>query len=153
MWERLHRFNALPRSAKLLFVRAVVLLSVIRASLRVRGFCATRRWLQSRVSSTTDPLVPEPAASEKDSAEVIRIVLAAARYSPIRSSCLERSLALWWLLARRGISSQLRIGARKDGGKFQAHAWVECNGVAVGEPAKTHLHYTAFDGEFSGELT
>jgi len=79
------------------------------------------------------------------------MVLAAARNSPIPSTCLERSLSLWWLLARQGIDTQFRIGVRKDDEKFAAHAWVERHGVAIGEPDASHLHYAAFAEEMSGE--
>jgi len=77
----------------------------------------------------------------------VDMVLAAARNSPIRSTCLERSLALWWLLAKQSIATQFRIGVRKDGEKFAAHAWVEHDGVAIGEPEASHLHYTVFAEE------
>jgi hypothetical protein len=81
------------------------------------------------------------------------MILAAARNSPIPSTCLERSLALWWLLIRQGVATQFRIGVRKDGEKFAAHAWVERNGVALGEPEASHLHYRAFAEELSGDIS
>jgi hypothetical protein len=58
---------------------------------------------------------------------------------------LDQSLALWWLLGRQGIPSVVRIGTRKISEKFEAHAWVECEGVALNEPEDLHHHYTAFD--------
>jgi len=79
------------------------------------------------------------------------MVLAAARNSPIPSTCLERSLSLWWMLARQGIATQFRIGVRKDDEKFAAHAWVERDGIAIGEPDDSHLHYAAFAEKMSGE--
>jgi hypothetical protein len=82
-----------------------------------------------------------------------RMVLAAARNSPIPSTCLERSLSLWWLLARQGVATQFRIGVRKDGEAFTAHAWVECQGVVIGGPDASHLHYAAFAEELSGEAS
>jgi hypothetical protein len=87
---------------------------------------------------------------------IARMVLAAARHSVVSTTCLERSLVLWRLLAQRGISAQLRIGVRKSGEKFEAHAWVERNGVAVGEPEANHLHYAPFAkefNEFDGEVS
>ena len=81
------------------------------------------------------------------------MVLAAARRLPLQGNCLERSLTLWLLLARRGISARLRIGARRSGEKFEAHAWVERNGEALGEPEGRHLHYAAFEKEFGGDIT
>lgn len=134
-------------------MRAMLLFPVISASLRLRGFRATQTWLQCRLDKPA--AAPLPAAA--DGAEIIpvvsRMVLAAARHSFFAATCLERSLALWWLLARRGVATQLRIGVRKAGEKFEAHAWVERDGVAIGEPDASHLHYAAFDKEFSEELT
>ena len=81
------------------------------------------------------------------------MVLAAARHSVIKSTCLERSLALWWLLARQGIAAQLCIGVRTAGKEFSAHAWVEYEGIALGEPETPHSHYAAFREEFSGDVS
>ena len=126
----------------------MVLLSMLNVSLRVRGFGPTQRLLQKfippRKNSPPDAVVEWCALTS-------RMVLAAARNSPVPSTCLERSLSLWWLLARQGIATQFRIGVRKDGGKFTAHAWVEREGIAIGEPDASHLHYAAFVEVLSGE--
>ena len=79
----------------------------------------------------------------------VRLVNAAARCGLGRSTCLEKSLALWWLLRWKGIASSVRIGARTTGGKFAAHAWVERDGVALNEPREEHRHYATFDAAFS----
>ena len=52
---------------------------------------------------------------------------------PGDTRCLARSLVLTRLLARRGISAKLVIGARADP-EFLAHAWVECEGKPVLSP-------------------
>jgi Transglutaminase-like superfamily len=131
------------------YVRATLLIPLIRMSLRLRGFRATQKSLRMRIGLDVSAL--SESAAEAKTKQVCRVVLAAARHSPMRVSCLERSLALWWLLARRGIATRLRIGARKSGEKFEAHAWVERNGEAIGEPEGAHFHYAAFTKEFSGE--
>jgi len=124
---------------------------LLRLSLWLRGFRATQRSLQALRGSGVARL-PE-ALADREAEQVCRMVLAAGRHSLLQSTCLERSLTLWWLLARRGISSQLRIGARKTGGRFAAHAWVERNGEALCEAAESHLHYAAFEREFGGDLS
>ena len=149
MWARLRRFSALPGPAKVLFLRALALLPLLTLSLRVRGFGATQRFLQKFTPSAKS--CPPVAAVESLVVLTTRMVLAAARNSPIPSTCLERSLSLWWMLARQGIATQFRIGVRKDDEKFAAHAWVERDGVAIGEPDASHLHYAAFAEEMSGE--
>jgi len=77
------------------------------------------------------------------------MVYAAERHGLFRPTCLALSLTLWWLLERQGIESHLRVGIRKEGGKFEAHAWVERDGAALNEPEQQHHHYAAFDGALS----
>lgn len=53
-----------------------------------------------------------------------------------RNTCLYRSVLRCVLLRRAGIPAVVRIGARRrsDGlGNIAAHAWVEVDGVAVGD--------------------
>jgi hypothetical protein len=61
------------------------------------------------------------------------------RLMPGDTRCLARSLVLTRLLAQRGISAKLVIGARASP-EFLAHAWVECEGQPVLSPG---------DGSFS----
>ena len=73
-----------------------------------------------------------PAELERARA-MARLVLAASRRLPFATTCLHRSVVLWWLLRRRGIPAAIRLGARTESGPFEAHAWVACGGIAVGE--------------------
>jgi hypothetical protein len=147
MWERLRRFSALERPAQELFLRAIVLLPLVALSLRWRGFRATQAALE-RFLSKANPEPDAPLAS-KDAALTALMVNAADRHGLVHPSCLAKSLTLWWLLGRQGIPSHLRIGIRKEKEKFEAHAWVECDGAALNEPDEPHHHYSAFDGAFS----
>ncbi len=147
MWERLRRFRALERPAQELFLRAVVLLPLVALSLRWRGFRATQAALE-RFLPKANP-EPDAALANKDAAVTAHMVNAADRHGLVHPSCLAKSLTLWWLLGRQGIPSRLRIGIRKEKEKFEAHAWVECDGVALNEPDEHHHHYAAFDAAFS----
>jgi len=144
MWEKLRRFSALDQKARVLFVRALIALPFIAQSLHWRGFRATKDALgrsKARVK----------AAESSDHSRValtVRMVKAAARHGVGHPSCLEESLALWWLLGRQGISCEVRIGVRKESGCFEAHAWVEHAGAALNEPEGKHRHYAAFDAGF-----
>ena len=77
------------------------------------------------------------------------MVRSAAHHGIVQSSCLEESLTLWHLLRMQGYEAKLRIGVRKTGGKFEAHAWVEYEGTALNQPEQVHQHYAAFEGEFA----
>ena len=100
-----------------------------------------------------DGLVPETMkrASVGDSATlgsaqaIARFEQSAARHLFLRTNCLEQSLVVCWLLHRRGIPAALRIGARKQEGRFEAHAWVELNGIVLNRDQGQHLHFAAFD--------
>jgi hypothetical protein len=145
MWEPLQRYRVLDSESQRLFRRAAILLPWIRVSLRLRGYQATFVSLQRRSNG-----VPEAAGGANEPAQKTnRMIHAAVRHAPLHFTCLEESLCLWYLLRKQGIVSQLRIGVRKAKEKFEAHAWVEYEGQALNQPEATHLHYAAFDKEFS----
>lgn len=156
MWERLQRFRALDSAARGIFLRGVVLLPLISFNLRLRGFTSTQAALRKFLPSSNEAARPavgptaSPAAEHatEQAARTARMVRAAAYYGFGRPTCLEKSLALWWLLGRQGIASSLRIGTRKAAGQFEAHAWVEQNGAALNELDEPHQHYAAFDAAF-----
>lgn len=127
----------------MLFLRALFLLPVVSLSLKLRGFQATRGTLQKILSAAA----PQPSSDAVSQGVTLtaRIVNAADRHGLFPSSCLAKSLTLWWLLGRQGITSSLRIGIRKENEKLQAHAWVEREGIALNEPEERHRHYAAFD--------
>lgn len=83
----------------------------------------------------------EPAPSGSAAPDTIRrlhyLVEVAARNHLYTMSCLRQSLVLQWLLGRRGVSVDLRIGVSKEAGDLAAHAWLEYAGQPVGEPHST----------------
>ncbi len=132
-----------------MFFRASVLLPAISLSLKIRGFRATQQALQKfSIPSKSEKGLGEHVMDSERVKLAVRMVNAAARYGLGQASCLEKSLALWWLLRREGMASSVRIGARKSSGKFEAHAWVERGGVALNEPGERHRHYATFDAAF-----
>jgi len=145
MWERLRRFSRLQAAERGIFLRAAVTLPLISVSLRMRGFGATQGSLQKLLPSSKQITMD----SRKYAELAARMVRAAVHHGVGHPSCLEESLVLWWLLGRRGIASQLRIGIKKESAKFEAHAWVELGGAALNEPETPHQHYAAFEGEIA----
>lgn len=145
MWEPVQRYRALDPGSQRIFWSAVILLSMTRASLRLRGYNRTFAWLQKRL----DPEARLASGSGELVQQTSRMVRAARRYSLAKFTCLEESLTLWYLLRKQGIATQLRIGVRKMEGKFEAHAWVEYEGAALDQSGEVHQHYAAFDREFA----
>jgi hypothetical protein len=152
MWERLRRFSSLDPEARGTFLRAALLLPLISASLKVRGFRATQQTLLRFLGPPQQVWQGDSIRLLSDNERTrltVRMVNAAVRHAWRSSTCLEKSLALWWLLGRQGIASELRIGARKVQDKFEAHAWVDRQGIAVDDPDDLHRHYAPFDGTLS----
>lgn len=147
MLENLRRFNALERPAQKLFLQALAGLPLVSLTLKWRGFTKTRAALQKIASTADSPLAPDFA--KQRAALTSRLVNSADRHGVVHPSCLAKSLTLWWLLGRQGIASELRIGIRKEKDKFEAHAWVERDGIPLNEPEQAHRHYSAFDAAFA----
>ena len=54
-----------------------------------------------------------------------RAIRTAYRLLPVEDTCLKQSLVFCRIRRRGGLPAELRIGVRKSGGLFDAHAWVE----------------------------
>ena len=97
--------------------------------------------ITARGRDGSDLTVDGVHASEKDARVARRLGWAVTRtltILPTDSRCLVQSLVLQRLLVARSIPSRVVIGARSDG-PFMAHAWVECNSVAV-LPSRGYEH-------------
>jgi len=149
MWEAYKQYRALDAETRKTFRRAVVLLPLIRVSLRACGYKKTQEYLQGRLDGQKAPRVEREGGTKKLE-NTCRMVCAAAHYGLGHATCLEESLTLWYLLRRQGIAAGVRIGVRKLADKFEAHAWVEWQGAALNQAEEMHQHYAAFENEFSG---
>jgi hypothetical protein len=106
--------------------RCGVAISVAWLTLRVVGFARTLRAARS--------LAERHGALSVDAGAVRQIghrVAVVAAFFPGRALCLEQSLALYWLLRRRGAAARLRVGVHPA--PFMAHAWVEYGGAPINE--------------------
>jgi hypothetical protein len=140
-WRRAWRLSWAERW---LLAQALALLPLTALALWVVGL---RRW-QATVARLA-PVGPVPRGDEaallREGRATARLVEAAARHGPCRATCLPRSLTLWWLLRRRGIDGDLRIGVRKGAGRLEAHAWVELGGLVLNDGGDVRERYAPFD--------
>ena len=141
-WKRFRRLSAFERGVVL---EATGGLLATWIGLRLIGF---RRW--ERVLAVFAPTVnttgPAQGASVQKSALLVaKMQEAAARNLFFRANCLEQSLVLCWLLRRRGIDAVLRIGARKESERFEAHAWVELDSQVLNDASAEHRHFVPFE--------
>jgi len=143
--EKWRRFRRRPPEDRALILRAALFLPLTEIGLRLAGF---RRWKAllekfAGVKRRSRPWTPEELRAT--ALGVARAVRSAELHGPADPNCLERSLTLWWLLRRNGVESELHIGARKEGTRFEAHAWIELGGSILNDAAEVHRHYARFD--------
>ncbi len=112
------------------FARALFWVSLMRLGLAVLPFPSLLAF-QRRFAA---PIDLEPDDVQAHLRRASRAVDRASRWIP-GARCLPQALAAQVLLARTGLSTDLRIGvAREPEEKLGAHAWVEHQGrVVVGE--------------------
>jgi hypothetical protein len=125
MMGMLRRFLRWPWADKVLLLRAWLALLGVDLGVRLASFDAVQRFIDAH-----------PKRGGANSPERLqRFVRHAARHHLWKMACLPQALALRGLLAREGVSSAVVIGVRKEGNALEAHAWVELDGKALGEPA------------------
>lgn len=71
------------------------------------------------------------AAELADAQHLARLAAIAGRHGAVEASCLRQSLLVFGWLRRRGLQPVLQLGLREREGPFQAHAWVELDGVRL----------------------
>lgn len=132
---RVDAWRRMSGSARTATVMAGVLLPVIEASLRLLGVSRTLTWLRATVPS-------RPAAHVTP--RVLRLAVnRASRRGLVAGRCLSKSLALWWLMARTGSSSRLRLGVAVGNAAFDAHAWLEDETGVINDDDDVGTRYPA----------
>ena len=143
--ETWRRFRNLSAHSRGLVLEAAVALTATWIGLRVVGFGRWRRALDWLVPGTVKRASAGDPVALGSALAVARFEQSAARHLFLRTNCLEQSLVLCWLLQKRGIAAVLRIGARKEQGRFEAHAWVELEGTVLNDAQEQHRHFAPFD--------
>lgn len=141
-WRRFHARSPEDRG---LILHASVVLSLTQIGLRSFGF---QRWkeLIERFSLSARPAKSLPADRRREVAvRAARAVRSIEVHWPFRPNCLERSIALWWLLRSEAVEGELHVGARRESGRFEAHAWVELDGQVLNDGPEVHDRYTRFN--------
>jgi hypothetical protein len=141
-WQKLYALSWPERCS---LFQALVLIPTLASAVRLVGLRRTYAVLMR--------LAPRPAGQgtlplpgEARIRQLARMVSAAARHGPYRGNCLSRSLALWWMLRREGIASDLRLGVRKATVGIDAHAWVERDGQPLNDRMAISRDYSPFSG-------
>lgn len=136
----LRRLRSLSGDQRRSLAEALVVVPATAVLLRAFGYGRLRGWM-ARAGG------PPPVAADARARELAWCVGVAARRGLVRPACLARSMALWWMLRRAGIDSDLRIGVRKVASAvgIEAHAWIERAGVVLNDSPAVKARYVAFN--------
>lgn len=130
------RWRRLGRPRQLLLIEAVGALGAASAAIRLLPFKRAVR-LGSRPLPGTSAVQVSP--------DLIWSVEAAARRVPWRAMCIQKGIALQWMLRRRGVDAMLHYGIAHDrSGELEAHVWVVAEGrVIIGGEEAPRFHRVA----------
>jgi hypothetical protein len=113
----------LPQEQWRLLFTAIGCFWAFRLSLLLRPLATTRRLATWLAGHAVSPGWSVPAAT--------RAARLAATLAPGSNHCLPQALTAWVLLNGCGTPATVRVGGRRRGRDFDAHAWVETEGAAV----------------------
>ena len=136
----LNRFMRLPEPERLLIVEAgfyLICAKVATFTTSTRTLLALGKLDANQGMSQVH--VASAPAEIAATVEAAVIALDKSSHRLVFANCLIRALALRMMLARRDLTTELHIGARKDEqGQFAAHAWLTYKDTILvgGEDAK-----------------
>ena len=141
LWNRfLHRLSLarkLPLLDWLVFLEAWWVLLVFHLRLR---------WVSyERMTQTGHAGMKQTRGRLSVAMRLHRLIGWASRFHLLRMSCLVQSLSLRWMLGRRGIASELKIGAMRTQAGIHAHAWVVVEEQVIGDAGGTEKAFSVFD--------
>lgn len=129
MRRRLERWRMLDWRQRRILIGCSLGVAAVHAGLALLGYARTRRIVKScsrrRASRRATPF---DVASAK---ELVWLAALAARQAVGEAACLRRSLLVYGLLRHRGLRPELQLGIGPQGAAFQAHAWVDLEGVPL----------------------
>lgn len=141
---RWRQWLALPYADRTTTVAMAMALPVISLGLALFGYVRMRRWLDrmSACSAVRDATPDDVAGAQ----QLARLAAIAGTHGPFEATCLRQSLLLHFLLRRKKLAPELMIGVRRQDGAFDAHAWVQLGGVALGQKDIAHTALPARPG-------
>lgn len=136
-----------------MLLTAVALNPALRLMLRRRGTSAATAWVlrHSEAGLADHPVELTPAVITEAKGVGALVNRAAAQPAPA-VTCLTRSLTAQYLLRRRGIRAELRIGVRPNddpvvSGRAEPmlfHAWVEVGDVVINDVLDVGTTFATF---------
>lgn len=141
MLNKIRRLTNLTLLEQILFFQLTVFSFGIKVALTIMPLPRLADLLSRHSSSARISRIPFPhARCSRD--QVVKIIDLATTVSHRERRCLPRALLLFWILRAQQKSADLCLGVHTALATLYAHAWVELEGVAVGDPHTFINRYT-----------
>lgn len=151
--KKLRKLMRLNPGDRRTLAQAMILLPLMALALRFTGLRRSQRIFSRFIPYNSARKTGQSETTLTQAFHISQLVSLAVRHGVHPANCLQRSLALWWLLGRQGIRSELYIGTRKEGGRLDAHAWIEMEGVVLNDSSDVRHRYEPFDREILPQFT
>ena len=122
-------------------------LSLLEAWWKLLGYYLALRWVSYERLNVPNykPSEGSPKHDLQVALDQHLLVARASRLHLLPMTCLPRALTLRSMLGRRGIVTELHIGAKKTVNGIHAHAWVDIQGQAIGESDEVSGSFQVLD--------
>ena len=137
--RHIKRFFALSGADRVALLSYGVRVPVYQLALIVMGYERFQRiFIPSQLSGRT----PKSIEYAKHHGQLVNMAVGAIAGG---DNCLLRSVILSRHLAKRGYAPEVIFGTRKDCSSFQAHSWVEVDGLVVNDRDDIALSHALFE--------
>ena len=137
--RRIKRFLALSGKDRLALLFYGVRVPVYQLALKALGY---ERFQRIFISSRTGGKTPRSIQHAKHQGQLVNMAVGAIAGG---DNCLLRSVILSRHLTKRGYAPEVIFGTRKDGSTFQAHSWVEVDGIVINDRADISQSHAIFE--------
>lgn len=146
----LHKVRRIRPTDLPLMVEARCVLGGVRVGLRWMRYALLLRLLRNS-ARMAGRLQAHPKTDPE--ARILWTIDTIGRKSRAAPSCLEEALSVQWMLRRRRIESDIRIGvAKKEDGSLHGHAWVERDGRVISVDAISPANFTVLTGKTDEQI-
>lgn len=142
IWQTLREINPLQRRY---FLKAVIVHWISLSAIRTVGFGKYFQWINqllARQASANRSINGVSSQIQK-----AMIIEKACRYTSHSSTCLSRSITIYWIMQRQNIPVDLQIGFRIREKILEGHAWIELDGQVLNDDGEVQSLYTIIDNK------
>lgn len=141
MLRKLRRLADLSLTEHILFIQFIALSCGLRIALLTLSLPRFMSLLSSMSGHSLLDWIPV-FHLRCETYRLLHLIDLATTVSHGSGRCLPRSLLTFWILNRHHSSITLCLGISKNRGSLQGHAWVEQDGVVVGDTPSFTNRYT-----------